>query len=198
MPLASKIAKAQATLADAGVASPLVDAELIAAHILGVDRLSLRFADDFSPSQQQLFDAALHRRASREPLQHILGTAPFGPLDLRVGPGVFIPRPETEILADWASTFAFAELLRRAKAHSAQQNVTPYRIVDLCSGSGAIACFVFDALATKIASLPAVLAQQLPPVEIVAVELSPEALTYTQANAEQVRAQHQDSAQQDS
>ncbi|MDO4909172.1 MAG: HemK/PrmC family methyltransferase [Corynebacterium sp.] len=148
------------------MASPLFDAQTIAAHILGIDRMSLRFADDFSPEQQLLFDDYVQRRAAREPLQHILGTAPFGPLDLKVGPGVFIPRPETEQLADWAATTALE--IARSKAGRV-------KIVDFCTGSGAIACYIAN-----------VLNEHRVPAEIYAVELSPAAIEYAKANVSMV------------
>lgn len=97
--ISQDITAAAVILADAGVASPLYDAQLIAAHLLGCSRTDLFLrSDDSTPAG---FHDAVARRARREPLQHILGVAPMGPLELRVGPGVFIPRPETELLAEW-------------------------------------------------------------------------------------------------
>jgi len=87
---------------------------------LRTDVGTLFFHDDIPAGFWEL----VHRRATREPLQWILGSAPFGPLDLKVGPGVFIPRPETEILADWAVNL-------RASSYA-----------DLCTGSGAIAAYI--------------------------------------------------------
>lgn len=115
----------------AGVPSPEVDARLIAAHLLDVGPMEL-FRHAGSPVPEG-FDDAVARRTRREPLQHILGTAPFGPLDLAVGPGVFIPRPETEVLADWG--------VRRLRG------VTAPRVVDLCTGTGALALYIADARA---------------------------------------------------
>ncbi|WP_344999163.1 peptide chain release factor N(5)-glutamine methyltransferase, partial [Tsukamurella soli] len=109
-----------------GVPSPRVDAELLLAHVLGIDRGRLIAADDATVAQRAEFDALLARRAAREPLQHLLGRAPFGALELRVGPGVFVPRPETELVADWAA--------RHASRGA--------RVVDLCAGSGALALFL--------------------------------------------------------
>lgn len=118
-----------ARLAAAGVPSPRVDAELLAAHVLGIARGRLPAAD-ITADQERDFDRLIARRGTREPLQHILGAAPFGPLDLRVGPGVFIPRPETELLADYA-------------ARRTPQGGT---VVDLCAGSGALALFLATAV----------------------------------------------------
>ncbi len=112
------------TLADAGIDSARVDAELLAAHAAGVDRGRLAFldpSDDFTARYGELVEA----RSNRVPLQHLTGSAPFGPVSLTVGPGVFIPRPETEALLEWAM-----------KVVAAQPHPC---IVDLCTGSGALA-----------------------------------------------------------
>jgi release factor glutamine methyltransferase len=121
-------ADATRRLADAGVASPQVDAELLLAFSLGVPRGRLAIAAEPNAEQQQAFDQLVERRARREPLQHLTGRAPFRRLDLRVGPGVFVPRPETELLTGWAieHTSTGSDLV----------------VVDLCTGSGAIAAAV--------------------------------------------------------
>lgn len=106
-------------LEEAGVESARVDAELLAAHVLGVPRSRLLLESTLD--NEELFDELVTMRAHRIPLQYLTGTAPFLGLELRVGPGVFIPRPETELLAQWA-------ISRQ-----------PSTAVDLCSGSGAIA-----------------------------------------------------------
>ena len=139
------------TLAQAGIDSTHVDAELLAAHVAGVNRGVLRFHDpddDFYDGYRTLIDA----RARRIPLQHLTATAAFGPLLLAVGPGVFIPRPETEALLEWA--------LKQRLPNSPV-------VVDLCTGSGALA---------------AALADGTPDAHVVAVEDSPEALAYARRN----------------
>lgn len=113
-------------LAAGGVDTPRVDAELLAAHVLGVGRTRLALVEGFTPVQLAAYDDLVARRAARVPLQHLTGSAPFRELDLAVGPGVFIPRPETELLVDWA--------LRVVPAGGL--------VVDLCAGSGAIALSV--------------------------------------------------------
>ena len=113
-------------LSQAGIASARVDAELLAAHVLGIPRGRLALAPPFTDVQRARFAELVAARASRVPLQHLLGTAPFRALELAVGPGVFIPRPETELLVDWALAVAGPAPLA----------------VDLCSGSGAIALSV--------------------------------------------------------
>src|SRR6201994_493727 len=98
--LLDEIALAAARLAEAGVESPRAEAELIAAHVHGVKRTELHRVPDAG------FDArwgeSATRRAPREPLQHITGLAYFRYLELEVGPGVFVPRPETEVMTGWA------------------------------------------------------------------------------------------------
>jgi release factor glutamine methyltransferase len=115
------IGDATAELAAAGVAAPRVDAELLLAHVLGIPRSRLLLAPEPGPADAERFVALVRRRAAREPLQHLTGTAPFRHLELAVGPGVFVPRPETELLAD------------------AVLGHLPGIVVDLCAGSGALA-----------------------------------------------------------
>ncbi|GAA4484894.1 peptide chain release factor N(5)-glutamine methyltransferase [Microbacterium panaciterrae] len=158
-PLADVLRRAAATLAEAGVADPVVDAELLAGHVLGLGRGAVQAAtirgDALSDEDRAALDALIARRAGREPLQHLTGTAPFRHLELAVGPGVFVPRPETEIVAQ----FAIDALLAAA---------SPEPIgVDLCTGSGAIAL----ALATEV-----------PHARVHAVELSAEAHAWAVRN----------------
>src|SRR5580698_6168614 len=87
-------------LAAAGIASPRVDAELLLAHVLGRPRSQLLVTDALTAQESAAYAEAIDRRAGREPLQHVTGSAPFRRLELAVGPGVFIPRPETELLVD--------------------------------------------------------------------------------------------------
>jgi release factor glutamine methyltransferase len=152
-PLAPELSAAAEILAAAGVASPRVDAELLAAHVLGVGRGRLALLDSMRVAEQVRLHDLVRRRAAREPLQHLLGTAPFRYVELAVGPGVFVPRPETELLAGWGI----------------DQVVPGALVVDLCSGSGAIAVSV---------------AQERPGTEVVAVERSPAALPWLRRNAE--------------
>jgi len=139
-------------LAGAGIDSARTDAELLAAHVAGVDRGRLALLDppgDFHSRFHQLVDA----RSRRVPLQHLTGTAPFGPLMLHVGPGVFIPRPETESLREWAM-----------KAIETQELPT---VVDLCTGTGALAV---------------ALARHRPRATVVAIDDSTAALSYARRN----------------
>lgn len=135
--LSTLLARATQTLADAGVPTPDVDAELLAAHAFGTTRGALAAAairGDGAPADTAAFDELIERRAAREPLQHLTGLAPFRHLELRVGPGVFVPRPETEIVAQLA-----IDALR------ATPDAEPIA-VDLGTGSGAIAL----AMATEV------------------------------------------------
>ncbi len=96
------IDSAAAILAGAGIDSARTDAELLAAHVVGVERGRLVTIDPPGPDFYEHYDQVIARRSQRVPLQHLTGTAAFGSVQLRVGPGVFIPRPETEALLEWA------------------------------------------------------------------------------------------------
>src|SRR3954452_16932982 len=117
-------------LREAGVDSPGHDAQVLLAHVLGVERSQLPLVDDVPPPVAVEYDALVARRAVREPLQHLTGTAWFRHVELLVGPGVFVPRPETELLAGWA-------------VEAATGSGSPV-VVDLGTGSGAIARAVAD------------------------------------------------------
>src|SRR5215216_2325955 len=95
------LAGAARQLAEAGVESPRVDAELLLGHVLGMSRAALITAPDVEDDAAARFEALVALRADRVPLQHLTGCAPFRHLELAVGPGVFVPRPETELLAGW-------------------------------------------------------------------------------------------------
>ncbi|MFL6155707.1 MAG: peptide chain release factor N(5)-glutamine methyltransferase [Marmoricola sp.] len=149
------LAEATARLAGSGVPSPANDAELLLAHALGTSRSGLHAFDDVSPAAAATFGDLLARRAAREPLQHLLGSAGFRYVDIAVGPGVFTPRPETELLAGWAVGAA-----REVAGH-------PPVVVDLCTGSGAIALSV---------------ATEVPGCLVHAVELDPAAVAWAERN----------------
>ena len=155
--LLDEIALAAARLAEAGVESPRAEAELIAAHVHGVRRAELHTVPDAS------FDArfweGVGRRAAREPLQHITGRAYFRYLELEVGPGVFVPRPETEVMTGWA-----IDRLR-------EMDVAEPVVVDLGTGSGAIALAI---------------AQEAPRARVHAVEADPIARGWTEKNVARV------------
>lgn len=148
------VARAARVLTDAGVEAARTEAELLAAYVLDVPRGRLALADGFDGDQLATFDALVARRAGREPLQHLTGSAAFRRLELAVGPGVFVPRPETELLAGWG--------IAQGRGREAPL------VVDLCSGSGAIALAV---------------AQELLQARVVAVERSAAALRWLRRNA---------------
>ncbi|HEV2887749.1 MAG TPA: peptide chain release factor N(5)-glutamine methyltransferase [Jatrophihabitans sp.] len=122
----AELAAATAELAAAGLGSARVEAELLLAHVLDLDRGRLPGRRSVSPAETARFRQLVGRRATRLPLQHLTGTAPFRHLDLAVGPGVFIPRPETELLVELAARWL----------------VPGATVLDLCAGSGAIALSV--------------------------------------------------------
>ncbi|UIN29767.1 peptide chain release factor N(5)-glutamine methyltransferase [Microbacterium binotii] len=120
-----------ARFARAGIVDPRVDAELLLAHVLGIGRgevqaAAIRAAELDTAARERLM-RLVERRAAREPLQHLTGVAPFRHLELSVGPGVFVPRPETEMVAQLA--------IDALRASASPEPVA----VDLGTGSGAIA-----------------------------------------------------------
>jgi release factor glutamine methyltransferase len=152
--VAPMIADATGRLASAGVESPRNDAELLAAFVLGVSRGRLPLVDRCTAAQADAYRRVVDRRRDREPLQYITGTAAFRHLELAVGPGAFVPRPETELLAGWG--------IDAARALPAPV------VVDLCAGPGPIALSV---------------AREVPSATVYAVEKSPAALRWLRRNA---------------
>lgn len=131
-----------------------MDAELLLAHVTGRTRTGLLTLGDVEPTAAARFAALLEQRADRVPLQHLTGRAAFRHLELAVGPGVFVPRPETEQLVEWA-------LDRLA-------GVPAPVVVDLGTGSGAIALSI---------------AGEHPGARVTAVEHDPDAIEWTRVNA---------------
>lgn len=155
-PVRAALAAAVARLREAGIHSPEVDARALLAHTVGCPPLEAGLLRDLGPDPERVrreYAELVERRARREPLQYILGRAPFGPVELAVGPGVFVPRPETETLAEWA-----------VRALDGMQNPD---VLDLCTGTGALAAYIVD---------------RRPDAQIVAVELSPEAARWARVN----------------
>jgi release factor glutamine methyltransferase len=126
------VRQAASRLAAAGVSSPEYDAAELLAHVLGTTRSRLALLTEVPADAATAYDELVARRARREPLQHLTGTAAFRYVELSVGPGVFVPRPETELLAGWG--------IDRAREVVATGR-TPV-VVDLCTGSGAVALSV--------------------------------------------------------
>lgn len=147
------ISAATAELAAAGVPSPRFDAEELAAHVLGTERGQLALVHDLDDRASAAYRDAVGRRSAREPLQHITGRAHFRHLTLAVGPGVFVPRPETEVVVE--------------AAIAASGGIAAPVVVDLGTGSGAIALSV---------------AHEVPAARVYAVESDPAALAWAQHN----------------
>ena len=144
-----------------------VDAELLLAHVLGVGRMDLH-ARDFllTPEQRELLDELVDARISGVPTQYLTGEAPFRYLTFSVGPGVLIPRPETELLVD----AAMVEIERIQSAPSAAAQL-PVSVIDLGAGTGAIAI-----------SIAHESRQRQMPVHVVAVEKSEAAIEWLKKN----------------
>jgi release factor glutamine methyltransferase len=156
--ISALLQQSAAQLSQAGVLSPEVDSELLAAHCLGITRSELGVAialnSEFPEEKIAVFSDGVSRRANREPLQHITGLAAFRHLELSVGKGVFTPRPETEQVVSFAME----------KIASFEHPV----VVDLCSGSGAIALSF---------------ATERPGAKVFAVEKSKEAFEFLKHNS---------------
>ncbi len=152
--LRAAILDAAKTLRAAGVASPDVDAQELAAHLLGVPRTRLGLTPLVEEPFLADYRALVDRRAQRIPLQHLLGSVQFGRATVAVGPGVFVPRPETESLLAWAV--------------DAIGHISAPVVIDLCTGSGALALAI---------------AAERPEARVIGVERSPVALAWARRNA---------------
>lgn len=151
------LAAATEKLRAAGVGSARADAEQLAAHLLGVARTRLALVPLVEPAMLDAYRTMIDQRAKRIPLQYITGITSMGSVDIEVGPGVFVPRPETELLLAWTLAFLEAQ-----SAHGAT-------VIDLCTGSGALALAV---------------AHARPDLVVHAVERDPRALDWARRNAD--------------
>jgi release factor glutamine methyltransferase len=147
------IDSATTLLAEAGIDSARYDAEELAAHLAGTERGRLALLSSLDDTFFDRYRDSVAARSRRVPLQHLTGMAAFGPLTLSVGPGVFIPRPETESMLEWAT---------------AQRLPDSPMIVDLCTGSGALALG---------------LARHWPTARVIGVDDSDAALDYAGTNS---------------
>ena len=158
MQLIALLEAAVAKLAAAGVDAPEIDAQLLAAHVLDSNRGGIQsdliIGRELTEPQTEAIERLVTERAKRIPLQHLTGTGYFRNLELAVGRGVFIPRPETESVAELA-----IQALRAVPGEPIA--------VDLCTGSGAIAI----AMATEV-----------PNAEVFAWELNPESESFLRSN----------------
>jgi release factor glutamine methyltransferase len=152
--LRAAILDAARTLDAAGVPNPDIDAQELAAHLLGVPRTRLGLTPLVEEPFLADYRALVDKRADRIPLQHLIGSVQFGRATVAVGPGVFIPRPETESLLVWA-------------LHAITAVDKPV-VVDLCTGSGALALAI---------------AAERPDARVIGVERSSSALAWARRNA---------------
>lgn len=152
--LRALLRSAESRLSEAGVESPAYDATALLAHVLKTSRAGLALVEEVSPRDAADYELLVEGRAGRRPLQHLTGSTGFRHVDLRVGPGVFVPRPETELLAGWG-----VDRAREAGDHPV--------VVDLCTGSGAIALSIAD---------------EVPTATVHAVELDPGAVAWAREN----------------
>ena len=158
MSAAEVIAAAAAALEAGGVPSPRVDAETLYSHVTGKPRSMLATSGAPHPEQLTAFWSMVAARVRRVPLQHLIGSASFRFVDVEVGPGVFIPRPETELLAGWAIDAAKSAIKLSGE---------PPVVIDLCTGSGVIALSIVH---------------ECPPASVHAVELDEGAFEWAARN----------------
>jgi release factor glutamine methyltransferase len=159
MKLSAALELASNKFEQAGIESFQADAEILLGHVLDISRGQLQVkaisGEELSKSEEQQYLELVQKRSERFPLQHITGVAYFRQLELKVGPGVFVPRFETESVTQLA-----VDALRAVPKEN------PIA-VDLATGSGAIALSI---------------AVEVPNAQVFAVELSEDALVYTRAN----------------
>lgn len=151
-------------LRSAGIDDAALEAELLLRHVLGLDKtyFYLRLPESLTAEQQRAYEQLLARRLAHEPTAYLTGHREFYGLDFHVGPGVLIPRPETEMVVE--------ESLRQARARAATQRAVVF--VDVGTGSGAIAIAV---------------AKHAPEIDVYAIDQAPEALAIAQYNARRLR-----------
>jgi release factor glutamine methyltransferase len=142
-----------------GVESPRLSAELMLGRVLGLERLQLylRFDQPLTPEELAAFKELLIRRRVHEPMAYILGSREFYGLDILVGPGVLVPRPESEHVVE--------------EGLKALAGIEGPRILDLCTGSGCIAL---------------ALAHEIPDAQVIGVDISKEALAFAQRSADKL------------
>jgi release factor glutamine methyltransferase len=151
------LSAAAARLSAAGVESAAQDARILLSFVTGVELVRLPLLTDLDDDHVRRFEQLVARRAERVPVQHLTGRAHFRCVEVEVGPGVFVPRPETEVMTGWAiETLASMTTLHHRPL-----------VVELGTGSGVIAKAI---------------TAELTRVDIHAVEISPEAAAYARRN----------------
>ncbi len=163
-----KLRKARGLLEKSGIDDPGREAELIISHCLGIDRVTL-YKENPEVREDINFkiDEFLRRRSKREPLQYIFGYTDFRGLKIKVGPGILIPRPETEFLAEEAIKTISNFSPQRAARGDRTQNAR-FKVLDLCTGSGCLALAI---------------AKKFPGATIYGTDTSETAIKYAEENA---------------
>lgn len=171
---AAALSLATSTLQAAGMEGARRDAEVLLCHALNIPRTTLiaHSEDKLSSSAIIEFDQLLARRANREPLSYILGSRPFLDFELAVGPGALIPRPETELLVEVVSNYLLSLTTSQANSSAAERR----RVIDVGTGSGAVAIG---------------LARRHPDLQVIATDISPQALKIARGNIERLGLQDQ-------
>jgi release factor glutamine methyltransferase len=157
------LTQAASQLRDVGVESPQQEARQLLAYAAGVELVRLPLLDTVEDAQAAYFQSLINKRAHRIPLQHLTGRAHFRYLELEVGPGVFVPRPETEVMTGWAIEQLRPMVYAVARGESRHLPV----VVELGTGSGAVA----KSIATELTG-----------TRVYAVEVSEEAAAYAVRN----------------
>jgi release factor glutamine methyltransferase len=157
------LTQAVGQLRDVGLESPQQEARQLLAYAAGVELARLPLLDTVEDAQAAYFLSLINKRAHRVPLQHLTGRAHFRYLELEVGPGVFVPRPETEVMTGWAIEQLRPMVYAVARGESRHLPV----VVELGTGSGAVA----KSIATELTG-----------TRVYAVEVSEEAAAYAARN----------------
>jgi release factor glutamine methyltransferase len=161
MTVTDKIKEVSAFLKSKGIEDAHKESEIIVTHCLGIDKTVL-YRDNPALSEKDVreIEAVLQRRAKREPLQYILGHVEFCGLKIKVGQGVLIPRPETELLAE--------EVIKAISTSNPPFTKSELKILDLCTGSGCLALAI---------------AKHFPDAEVYGTDISKDAIRYAKENA---------------
>ena len=157
------LTQAASQLREVGVDSPEQEARQLLAYAVGIELARVPLLDSVDDDQASHFQTLINKRAHRIPLQHLTGRAHFRYLELEVGPGVFVPRPETEVMTGWAIEQLRPMVYAVARGESRHLPV----VVELGTGSGAVA----KSIATELTG-----------TRVHAVEMSEEAAAYAVRN----------------
>jgi release factor glutamine methyltransferase len=159
-----KIKEAKEFLETSGVDDAGKEAEMIISHCLGTDRVIIYRDNPRIPENIiQKIDEYLKRRTKKEPLQYIFGHTEFYGLKIKTGPGVLIPRPETELLVEET-----IKIISNFSPESFRDRISKFKILDLCTGSGCLAL---------------VLAREFPEAQVYGTDTSEVAIRYAKENA---------------